>query len=163
LRLAVAAAGEASSRLGVLPGFWSISLHNLLHATILVTGLGFRLLDFSSQAPHCVFCAFQCCLLFGLQSSLFVSCLVPLLGVFPLFIYLVEPFYGMISCLNFEPAIKPRPISRSNKINWICTRKKNPKSFSKFYQKVTKFVEENHWFRETAHGRFTLGKHTTEL
>ncbi len=27
------AAGEASSRLGVLPGFSPISLHNLLHAT----------------------------------------------------------------------------------------------------------------------------------
>jgi hypothetical protein len=69
----------------------------------------------------------------------------------------------MIRCWNFEPATIARPISRSNKINWICTRKKNPKSFSKFYQNVTKFVEENHWFRETAYGRFTLGKHTTQL
>ncbi len=35
---AVVAAGEASSRLGVLPGFWIIFLHDLLHAI----GDGFR-------------------------------------------------------------------------------------------------------------------------
>jgi hypothetical protein len=47
LQQAVVTAGEAFSRLGVFPGFWLISLHNLLHATG-GGGLGPKFSDFFS-------------------------------------------------------------------------------------------------------------------
>ncbi len=53
---------------------------------LLVMGLGLGFMFSSLRAPHCGFCAFKCALLFRLWSFLFSS-LVPLLGVFPLFIY----------------------------------------------------------------------------
>jgi hypothetical protein len=73
------------NRLGVLPDFSPISLHDLLHAS----GDGFRsmvLCFLLLGAPQCAFCTLGCGLLFGHRSFLFSS-LVPLLGVFP-FIYL---------------------------------------------------------------------------
>jgi hypothetical protein len=54
---------------------------------LLVMGLGLGFVFSYIRAPHCVFCTFKCALLFGLWFFLFSS-LVPVLGVFPLFIYL---------------------------------------------------------------------------
>jgi hypothetical protein len=84
---AVVALREASFRLGVLPGFSSIALHNLLCAT----GDGFRSLVICPlRATPGASCTFRCGLLFGLRSFLFSS-QVPLPGVFPYFIYLLPP------------------------------------------------------------------------
>jgi hypothetical protein len=56
---------------------------------LLVMGLGPRFLMFSPlRAPHVVFCNLGCDVLFGIWSFLFSS-LVPLVDVFPLFIYLI--------------------------------------------------------------------------
>ncbi len=41
------------------------------------------------KAPHCAFCTFRCDILFGLWSFI-LSSLIPLIGVFPLFIYLED-------------------------------------------------------------------------
>jgi hypothetical protein len=68
-----------------LPGFSPISLHDLLRAT----GDEFRskvLCFLLLGLPHVVFCNLGCDVLFGIWSFLFSS-LVPLLDVFPLFIY----------------------------------------------------------------------------
>jgi hypothetical protein len=81
------AMGKAFSKLGVLPSFSPISSHDLLHAI----GDGFRskvlcflllgLPNVRSTLSGVVFCLDF--------SPFFLSSFVPLLGVFPLFIYLL--------------------------------------------------------------------------
>jgi hypothetical protein len=64
-------------------------------------GLGPRFMFSPLRAPHCVFCTFRCGLLFDFGPFLYSS-LVPLRGVFQLFIYL-DAIYGTVHTNKVSP------------------------------------------------------------
>jgi len=64
-------------------------------------GLGPRFMFSPLRAPHCVFCTFRCGLLFDFGPFLYSS-LVPLRGVFQLFIYL-DAIYGTVHRNKVSP------------------------------------------------------------
>jgi hypothetical protein len=87
---AVVTTSEASSRLGVFQVFHPF--HCMTCFVLLVMGSGLKFCVFSPlRAPHCVFCIFECDLLFG-PGSFLLLVLFPCREFFlpsflPLFIY----------------------------------------------------------------------------
>jgi hypothetical protein len=74
LQCVVAIIRKVSSRLGVLPSFLLISLHDLLHV-ISMMGLGPRLLDFFSEgSPLCILCFQVLSFVWTSILSFFFSC-----------------------------------------------------------------------------------------
>jgi len=83
---------------------------------LLVMGLGLGFVFSSLRASHCMFCTFKCALLFGLLILSLFSSLVPLIGVFPLFIYL-----GNIDLsINMKKKLKFFCLHLHGTLNLLC-------------------------------------------
>jgi len=105
--------------MGLGLGFMFSSLRPSLCMTcfvLLVMGLGLGFVFSSLRASHCTFCTFKCALLFGLLILSLFSSLVPLIGVFPLFIYL-----GNIDLsINMKKKLKFFCLHLHGTLNLLC-------------------------------------------